>query len=615
MQENIRVSSVSSLVPKPLRDLIGSQKLSHAFEQDLIEFLRREGASWPIHLHTREGIRKVSWDDSVHLASKTEMDLVRGRVRVQKVAVNKNKPEELFRNLIQVGDHLVGDLDGGRLLYLPDGSGWFAASALKEIASGVVPLSENTLQYEPEEDGMTDEMYSSVSYRPVLAKSSSGASLDETFAVMEAFEVSSAYLNDRKISYPKEQRSGYLKDLLLKVEGVSAEAVDNHLTFRVTMLKDEVTGLVRLKGASLWEGQWFDFGHDFFKHFEHLRFLRSSGLKGRVAKRVLAEAALTLLSEPDLSEAEKHIELELAKLGVKDESARWEAEEYLRRFFKAFVLFPSENLLASNSGWNLVSVDFLKFGYLFGEVQRIFQGDLFSWLEDQTKDVPAHELFSQLRTLYTRLSQGGIELCYRDKPVRRSSLKVRIDTRKKEATDWFEIHPEISWEGRQLSDSEWRSILENRGIWDPGDNLWILDDASLKTLEVYRELVMARLGKKKAGPEPLRIPRLHFLDWMQLRQLGADVELSEENEAFMQKLLRFKKMESRELPDKFRGQLRDYQKEGYDWLAFLYEYGLGGCLADDMGLGKTVQAIAFLGGLREKKIVRKAASPGKTLWS
>ncbi|MDQ2696047.1 MAG: DEAD/DEAH box helicase [Pseudomonadota bacterium] len=47
-------------------------------------------------------------------------------------------------------------------------------------------------------------------------------------------------------------------------------------------------------------------------------------------------------------------------------------------------------------------------------------------------------------------------------------------------------------------------------------------------------------------------------------------------------------------PPALHGRLRDYQKRGVAWLAFLETLGLGGCLADDMGLGKTVQVIARL---------------------
>lgn len=48
---------------------------------------------------------------------------------------------------------------------------------------------------------------------------------------------------------------------------------------------------------------------------------------------------------------------------------------------------------------------------------------------------------------------------------------------------------------------------------------------------------------------------------------------------------------------RFRGELRPYQSAGVQWMDYLHEHQLGGCLADDMGLGKTVQAIALLSRL------------------
>ncbi|KAI5170100.1 TATA-binding protein-associated factor [Pancytospora epiphaga] len=41
-------------------------------------------------------------------------------------------------------------------------------------------------------------------------------------------------------------------------------------------------------------------------------------------------------------------------------------------------------------------------------------------------------------------------------------------------------------------------------------------------------------------------------------------------------------------------ELRDYQKEGIRWMAFLNKFGLNGILADDMGLGKTIQVLTYL---------------------
>jgi SNF2 family DNA or RNA helicase len=49
-----------------------------------------------------------------------------------------------------------------------------------------------------------------------------------------------------------------------------------------------------------------------------------------------------------------------------------------------------------------------------------------------------------------------------------------------------------------------------------------------------------------------------------------------------------------DLPSTLRAELRDYQLEGYHWLARLAHWGVGGCLADDMGLGKTLQSLAII---------------------
>jgi superfamily II DNA or RNA helicase len=60
-------------------------------------------------------------------------------------------------------------------------------------------------------------------------------------------------------------------------------------------------------------------------------------------------------------------------------------------------------------------------------------------------------------------------------------------------------------------------------------------------------------------------------------------------------------VEPRREPETFRGELREYQREGLGWLQFLEEFGFGGCLADDMGLGKTVQVLALLEARRSRR--------------
>jgi superfamily II DNA or RNA helicase len=49
-----------------------------------------------------------------------------------------------------------------------------------------------------------------------------------------------------------------------------------------------------------------------------------------------------------------------------------------------------------------------------------------------------------------------------------------------------------------------------------------------------------------------------------------------------------------EVPSTLQAELRDYQIDGFKWLARLAHWGVGACLADDMGLGKTLQSIAVI---------------------
>lgn len=54
-------------------------------------------------------------------------------------------------------------------------------------------------------------------------------------------------------------------------------------------------------------------------------------------------------------------------------------------------------------------------------------------------------------------------------------------------------------------------------------------------------------------------------------------------------------------PSYIKGEMRDYQLRGLNWLISLYVRGINGILADEMGLGKTLQTISILGFLKTNK--------------
>jgi len=60
-------------------------------------------------------------------------------------------------------------------------------------------------------------------------------------------------------------------------------------------------------------------------------------------------------------------------------------------------------------------------------------------------------------------------------------------------------------------------------------------------------------------------------------------------------------------------ELRPYQKEGFYWLAHLYEKKLGACLADDMGLGKTLQTITLIQYIYNRSKQKPITDAGRQL--
>jgi hypothetical protein len=72
--------------------------------------------------------------------------------------------------------------------------------------------------------------------------------------------------------------------------------------------------------------------------------------------------------------------------------------------------------------------------------------------------------------------------------------------------------------------------------------------------------------------------------------------------SFRRLLLDFKMTDSLALPEDLRKEIsvRDYQRHGYEWLAFLKRYGLPGLLADEVGLGKTLQMLLTIAHVRKQ---------------
>lgn len=75
---------------------------------------------------------------------------------------------------------------------------------------------------------------------------------------------------------------------------------------------------------------------------------------------------------------------------------------------------------------------------------------------------------------------------------------------------------------------------------------------------------------------------------------GIELDLSKKFSKFWSVISSQTSMEEIDMPSQVQAELRPYQKAGFNWLWFLYSYGLNGILADDMGLGKTLQTLVLL---------------------
>lgn len=85
----------------------------------------------------------------------------------------------------------------------------------------------------------------------------------------------------------------------------------------------------------------------------------------------------------------------------------------------------------------------------------------------------------------------------------------------------------------------------------------------------------------------------------ELEAIGVELKLSDNFAGFWSQMSTFSTTEDVEFPKGINAELREYQTKGFNWLWFMYKYGLNGILADDMGLGKTLQALTILQKAKE----------------
>ncbi|MDF1568132.1 MAG: DEAD/DEAH box helicase [Spirochaetaceae bacterium] len=179
-----------------------------------------------------------------------------------------------------------------------------------------------------------------------------------------------------------------------------------------------------------------------------------------------------------------------------------------------------------------------------------------------------------------RLKKGDTQIL----PSRKISIEVAS------GQDWLEL--KATMDGRPCSFDE--RALARRMLFD-GTSFIILNEKQIEELRRMDSVPRDSSGRARFSPDDIGTVR-DFEDLLE------DVENArlERTRAVIKRLEKGFKAVEQEPSRLLMAQLREYQKEGLEWLRFLEQFGLGGILADDMGLGKTVQTIALLADALER---------------
>ena len=180
------------------------------------------------------------------------------------------------------------------------------------------------------------------------------------------------------------------------------------------------------------------------------------------------------------------------------------------------------------------------------------------------------------------------------------SLTIGLSTADVEGErDWFDLGVTIGVEGRELPFADVFAALAS------GESHLLLDDGAhfsllAPRLQSLRQLIEEARELTDSPSARLRISRYQAGLWSELAALGVVTKQAQAWQRQAEALLDLDALDERDPPPTLAARLRPYQREGFGWLASLWELELGGILADDMGLGKTLQALALICHARER---------------
>ncbi len=159
-------------------------------------------------------------------------------------------------------------------------------------------------------------------------------------------------------------------------------------------------------------------------------------------------------------------------------------------------------------------------------------------------------------------------------------------------------------EARQLlNESEGLAFIKNKWVAVDPDKL----EQALNAYQKAKE-IMGKEGLSLRDALRLQLNPEKFLN-IQSTDIDSSVSNGKWLASVIGKLLKPDRITTVKPDRTFKGELREYQQSGLNWLHFLHSLKFGACLADDMGLGKTIQVLAFLNNLKSNS--KRTGKPEK----
>ena len=175
-----------------------------------------------------------------------------------------------------------------------------------------------------------------------------------------------------------------------------------------------------------------------------------------------------------------------------------------------------------------------------------------------------------------------------------SEPEIRLATTARgDRHDWFDLAVTVVVDGEEIPfDELFRALAAEHELMILASGTYFSLDRPV--LQQLRRLIEEARSLQESSRDSLGLSRYQVDLWDELEELGVVADQAASWRQAVAALAADEGVEPRAVPADVRATLRGYQTDGFAWLVFLREHGLGGILADDMGLGKTLQAIALI---------------------